>query len=174
MPLSLKHERFAQLYVLLGSAAGAYRQLGGRAASSRNADVNSAQMMARPGVRERVAELRKEQAQKRQVIRDRVEELAEEKIYELQFTRDQGIAWLTKIIMMPVKDPVSVPEQLQAFQLLVKMNGWNAAERLELGVGNSLTAYLADLRAERDPQEAQAIEIKAEAKGLESGGDGAP
>jgi terminase small subunit-like protein len=144
-------ERFAQLCALLNNASEAYRKLGTKKAGKiiKNVDVNSDQLMSKPGVRERVAELRRENDRK------------------ATLSREQMLEWLTRVIMTGAGSvtptdslcqahkvtngdgweahEVKVPDKLGAAQQLARMCDWNSAERIELSM-DSLTSYLVELR----------------------------
>ena len=64
---SSRQEKFAQLCASGLNNSEAYRRLSGK---ERNADVRAAQLMAQPGVRERVAEIKEQNAQRAQMSRD--------------------------------------------------------------------------------------------------------
>ena len=145
-------ERFAQLCVLLDSASEAYRKLGRKKGGDiQNVDVNSARLMSKPGVRERIAELRRENDRKSTL------------------TRQQMLEWLTRVITTGAGDvspsdslcqahkhttgdgwethEVRLPDKLGAAAQLARMCDWNSAERVEVSA-NSLTSYLLQLRSQ--------------------------
>ena len=64
---SSRQEKFAQLCASGLNNSEAYRRLSGK---ERNADVRAAQLMAQPGVRERVAEIKEQNARGAQLTRD--------------------------------------------------------------------------------------------------------
>jgi hypothetical protein len=164
-------ERFAQLCALLNSASEAYRKLcGERASVIRNVDVNSHQLMSKPGVRERIAELRAENDKK------------------AMLSREQMLAWLTRVITTGAGDvipsdslcqahkhtsgngwdahEIRLPDKLAAAAQLAKMCDWNAADRVQI-TGDSLGAYIVALR--KKPIGAEVIE--GEVRELENGGN---
>ena len=64
---SSRQEKFAQLCASGLNNSEAYRRLSGK---ERNADVRAAQLMAQPGVRERVAEIKEQNARGAHLTRD--------------------------------------------------------------------------------------------------------
>jgi hypothetical protein len=132
-----RHEMFCQLYVILGNASEAYRRAG---FTSKNADVTGHRALVKASNCKRIAEIK-----------------AELEAKSRNFTVHDGVEWLLKLIDIPVAlGEVKPSDQLRAFELLTKLLGLNAAEKLELGMSNKLTQYLSDLRSER---EVKAIEI---------------
>lgn len=144
-------ERFAQLCVLLDSASSAYRKLGRKKDGDiQNVDVNSARLMSKPGIRERIAELRRENDKKSTL------------------SREQALKWLTRLITTGAGDvdphdplcqshkvtlgdgwethEIKIPDKVVALQQLARMCGWNEPERVELS-SDSLGSYLLELRA---------------------------
>jgi hypothetical protein len=104
---NLRHEMFAQAYVVSGNASEAYRRAFENKA---NADVHAAGLIVNPSICERISELRAKTAQ-------RVEK-----------SREDIVDFLCQIVD---ERRVATKEQLKAAELLNKMCGWNEPEKVE-------------------------------------------
>jgi hypothetical protein len=139
-------ERFAQLCVLLNSASEAYRKLcGERASAIKNVDVNSCQLMSKPGVRERVAELRRENDRQSKMSR---EELVAFYATVIRTPADQVPAGSPVIQSYEVTESghkIRICDKIAAGAQLQKMCDWNSADKVHV-TGDTLNAYLLALR----------------------------
>ena len=140
---SSRQEKFAQLCASGLNNSEAYRRLSGK---ERNADVRAAQLMAQPGVRERVAEIKEQNAQR------------------AQMTREELMAFYAAVIRTPADRVPAGSPVIQAYEMtesgpkiricdkaaagaqLAKMCGWNEPDKVEMSA-NSLTSYLRELRS---------------------------
>ena len=140
---SSRQEKFAQLCASGLNNSEAYRRLSGK---ERNADGRAAQLMAQPGVRERVAEIKEQNAR------------------GAQLTRDELLGFYSEVIRTPAdKVPPGSPV-IQAFEengngrkirivdkaaagtALAKMCGWDQPTKIVVKT-DPLLAYLRELRA---------------------------
>lgn len=142
---SSRREKFAQLCASGLNNSEAYRRLSGK---ERNADVRAAQLMAQPGVRERVAEIKEQNARRAQMTRDELLAFYAEVIR----TPADRVPAGSPVIQVYDRDgegrvKVRVCDKVAAGAALARMCDWNSAERLEIGV-DTLTGYLRELRAQ--------------------------
>jgi hypothetical protein len=137
---NIRHERFCQLFVLLGNASEAYRQAGYRGADP---DAKAGRLAVKDSVISRVAELKIELLKKQEL------------------SREAGLAWLRSVIDIPLVD-VKPSDQLRAFEHYARIKGWNAPDQLELHAGSTLSKYLSDIRSERERPalEAEVTEVR--------------
>jgi hypothetical protein len=144
-------ERFAQLCALLNNAAEAYRKLGRRKKGQiiKNADVNSAQLMSKPGVRERVAELRRENDRKSEMTRAELLSFYASVIRTPADRVPPGSPVIQSYEVTEHGHKIRIVDKAAAGQALARMCGWNEPEQVNLGLANTLTTYLAELRAQR-------------------------
>jgi hypothetical protein len=125
---NIRHERFCLLYVILGNATEAYRQAGYRA---KTPDVNACQLLGKPKITSRIAEIK-----------------AENRSFDT-LGRGDAIKYLWRLIFTPSDGAPTESDKLRAFEILSRMCGWNEAETINIGVANSLTTYLTELRSQR-------------------------
>jgi phage terminase small subunit len=151
MPLlkNPRHERFCQLVVGGIAATHAYREVAGaRAGKPENDDVHSHEWSRRADVRARIQELMAENAQR------------------AQMTREELLSFYTQVIrtpadQVPAGSPViqsyektehghkiRIADKIAAGSQMAKMTGWNQPEQIQIAAADSLTKYLAQLRAQ--------------------------
>jgi hypothetical protein len=141
-------ERFAQLCVLLNSASEAYRKLcGERSSLIKNIDVNSSQLLAKPGVRERVSELRRENDRQSKMSRKELLDFYAQVIRTPADQVPEGSPVVQSYEVTESGHKIRICDKIAAGAQLQKMCDWNSAERIELSA-SSLTEYLSALRAE--------------------------
>jgi len=124
-------------------------------------------------------------------VKERIMELRRENDRKCTLSREAALQFLTEVVNTPIgavtrdsrlaqamKDTddvheIRMPDKLVAVQTLGKMCNWFSAEKFEIGLGNNLTAYLAALRAEHDPNSSdRVIELERPALPLENGNGG--
>ena len=145
---NVKHEKFAQLCASGLPRAAAYRRVAGPRAG-KNSDANSDDWLNARGVRERIQELQERNSERSEI------------------TRQEALRWLADLIRTPIgsvgKDSalvqayeedsagnvrVRLADKIAGMQTLCRMTGWNEPEQVRLSSGNSLTAYLLELRSQ--------------------------
>ena len=145
---NVKHENFAQLCATGLSRAEAYRRVAGVRAG-KNSDANSDDWLNARGVRKRIQELQERNAERSEI------------------TREEALGWLADLIRTPIgsagKDSplvqayeedsegnikVRMADKIAGFQTLCRMTGWNEPEKIRVSGGDSLSAYLLELRAQ--------------------------
>jgi hypothetical protein len=141
---NIRQERFCLLYAVLGNASEAYRQAGYQ---TNNADVNAAQLMVKPSIVSRIAEINAQIAPKK--VRNR-----------------EGILeWLDDLMSRPADEPVKWSDKLRAAEIIARMCGYNAADRVEVHAGDSLNNYIVALRAR--PIGGEVIELESNERRLD-------
>jgi phage terminase small subunit len=119
---NIRHEKFCLWYVLSGNASEAYREAGFH---SKNPDVQAAQLIVKRSIQSRIAELKPKNPRNRQGI----------------------IEWLDDLMSRPADEPVKWSDKLRAAEIINRMCGYNAADRVEVHAGDSLNNYIVALRA---------------------------
>ena len=164
---SSRQEKFAQLCGSGLNNSEAYRRLSGK---ERNADVRAAQLMAQPGVRERVAEIKEQNAQRAQMSRD---ELMAFYAACLRTPADR-VPPGSSVIQAYEETPeggrkIRIVDKAAAGAALARMCGWNEPEPGGSTGGNTLTIYLQELRARRlEPSAFRVVGESAPMIGLET------
>jgi Terminase small subunit len=125
---NIRHERFCFLYHILGNASMAYREAGFH---SKNPDVNAAQLIVKHSIKARIAEIKANYGPKKVKSRDDV------------------LQWLSDLMDRPADEPIKWGDKLRAGEIFVRMCGYNEPETINIGVANSLTTYLTELRSQR-------------------------
>jgi Terminase small subunit len=145
---NVKHEKFAQLCATGLSRAEAYRKAAG-ARAGKNSDANSDDWLNARGVRKRIQQLQERNAERSEM------------------TREEALQWLADLIRTPIgsvgKDSplvqayeedsegnvkVRLADKIAGFQTLCRMTGWNEPEKIRVSGGDSLSAYLLELRSQ--------------------------
>jgi hypothetical protein len=116
------------LYVIYGNASQAYREAGYRA---KTPDVNACQLLVKPKITSRIAEIK-----------------AENRSFDT-LNRGDVMKNLWRIALTPSDDAPTNSDRLRAFEIINRMCGYNEAEMINIGVANSLTTYLTQLRSQR-------------------------
>jgi terminase small subunit-like protein len=160
-------EKFAQFCASGPNNPEAYRRLSGR-----DADVHAAELMARPGVRARVAELQEQNARRAQMTRDELLAFYAEVIRTPADQVPPGGPVIQNYEVTEHGHKIRIVDKAAAGAALAKMTGWNSADRIELGAGDTLSAYLLALRSK--PIGGQVIEFEETPKALPNGENGAP
>lgn len=101
-----RHEAFAQAYAVTGNAAESWRQSGG---TGGNADVNGAEWLVKPGIKERVQEIRSMTAA------------------TCEKSKKDVARWLCGVID---RKEVATGAQLKAAEVLNRMNGWYEPDKI--------------------------------------------
>jgi hypothetical protein len=65
---------------------------------------------------------------------------------EIQVSRTTSAGFLGDILRIDLKDPSTPPEQLRAADIIIKMCGWNAPEKLQVSPSDELMEVLKRLR----------------------------
>jgi hypothetical protein len=76
-------------------------------------------------------------------IAERIAELKAEADAKAEFTRANMLAFLAKVIRT---ESGQMRDRLRAVELLAKMCGWNAPEKVNVGASTELTELLAKMR----------------------------
>jgi len=144
---NIRHEKFCLWYVLSGNASEAYRQAGFR---TKNADVTGPRLLVKVGIQRRIAELKPKKP----------------------LNREGLIEWLEDMMSRPADEPVKWSDKLRAAEIIARMCGYNAADRVEVHAGNSLNNYIVALRAR--PIGGEVIELEDQrdaARSMENGSE---
>lgn len=141
---NVRHERFCQLFVVLGNASEAYRQSGYR---SKNPHVDSAQLLAKGSISSRITELRLQTQRKTAINREAAIELLAEIA-----TTPAGAINKHHRLCESFKDTggvseIKMPSKIAALQELGRILGWHAADKIQVSADDSLGAYIVSLRA---------------------------
>jgi Terminase small subunit len=124
---NIRRERFCLLYVMLGNATEAYRQAGYRDVN--HADVSGCRLLTFASVKARIDEIKALAAPKK--VRN----------------REGVLEWLDDLMSRPADEPVKWSDKLRAAEIIARMCGYNAADRVEVSAGDSLSNYIVALRA---------------------------
>ena len=141
-----RHERFCQAYLETGVGSEALRRAGYRAYNVQTASADSARLLARASIKERITTLKAQQIFNSDLKR---EELAG--YYSAVIRTPAGevnanhpLAQSVEISDKGVK--IRLPDKNQAAAGLARLHGWEAAERVDLTLDSPLTQYLRALR----------------------------
>lgn len=134
---NIRQERFCLLYVMTGNATEAYREAGYH---SKTPEIHAHQLVTNSKVLSRIAELKAISTPKR--IRN----------------REGIIEWLDDLMNRPADEPVKWSDKLRAAEIIARMCGYNAADRVEIRAGDSLNNYIVALRAK--PIGGEVIELE--------------
>jgi Terminase small subunit len=133
---NIRQERFCLLYVMLGNAAEAYREAGYH---SKTPDIHAHQLVRNSKIESRIAEIKAISTPKK--VRN----------------REGVLEWLDDLMSRPADEPVKWSDKLRAAEIINRMCGYNAADRVEVHAGDSLNQYIVQLRSR--PINDQVIEI---------------
>jgi hypothetical protein len=123
---NIRQERFCFLYVMLGNASEAYREAGYH---SKEPDGNAIRLIGNDRVKARIEEIKAKFSAKK--VRN----------------REGLIEWLDDLMSRPADEPVKWSDKLRAAEIIARMCGYNAADRVEVHAGDSLNNYIVALRA---------------------------
>jgi hypothetical protein len=126
---NIRHEKFCLLYVICGNASRAYREAG---YPSKNPDVNASRLLVNAGIQARITELK-----------PKIELTNDPK----PRNREGLIEWLEDLMNRPADEPVKWSDKLRAAEIIARVCGYNAVDRVELSAGDSLNNYIVALRA---------------------------
>jgi phage terminase small subunit len=146
---NIRHEKFCLLYVICGNASRAYREAG---YPSKNPDVNASRLLVNAEIQNRITELKP----KIELIND-----------PKPRNREGLIEWLEDLMNRPADEPVKWSDKLRAAEIIARISGYNAADRVEVHAGDSLNNYIVALRAR--PIGGEIIELEDERIELENG-----
>jgi hypothetical protein len=157
--LNQRQEMFARGIASGLSGVEAFKRV--TAGDPRDCDVKANQMRGQPGVEERINELMRENALESEMSR---KELMTFYARTIRTPADRVPAG-SPVIQAYEETPeggrkIRICDKIAAGAQLARMTGWNEPDKLELSASSSLTQYLSDLRAEREPLPAKVIEIE--------------
>jgi hypothetical protein len=146
--LNQRQEVFAQGIAAGLSGVEAFKRV--TPGNQRDCDVKAAQMRRKPGVEGRIAELLAQNARKSEMTRA---ELMAFYATVIRTPADQ-VPPGSPVIQAYEETPeggrkIRIVDKAAAGQALARMCGWNEPEQVNLGLANTLTTYLAELRAQR-------------------------
>jgi hypothetical protein len=125
---NIRHERFCLMYVICGNASEAYREAGFH---TKNPDVCSHKLLVKAGIQSRIEEIK-----------------ARNRSFDT-LGRPDVMRALWGIALTPSDETPTNNDRLRAFEIINRMCGYNEAETINIGVANSLTTYLSELRSQR-------------------------
>ena len=141
-------ERFCQAYVELGNQAEAYRRAGYRKdRTAHDIAVGASRLMTFDGIKERITTLRAQNVFNQGMLR---EELAGYYVATIRTPAGEVHANHPLCQSVEVSERgtrVRMPDKNTAAANLARLNGWDAATKVEVAVVNPLTSYLRELRA---------------------------
>jgi hypothetical protein len=168
-PRKIAYEKFAQFVASGLSLAESYRRTTGQ---TNNADVKGTQWHGYAGVKERIAELKVQNARRAQLTRDELLAFYAEVIRTPANQVPAGSPVIQSYEVTEHGHKIRIVDKAAAGAALAKMTGWNSVDRIELGAGDTLSAYLLALRSK--PIGGQVIELEEAPKALPNGENGAP
>jgi hypothetical protein len=121
-----RQEQFCLLYYIMGNASEAYRQAGFK---TKVPQINASRLLTKANIISRIAEIRAQNEPKK--VRN----------------REGLIEWLDDLMSRPADEPVKWSDKLRAAEIIARMCGYNAADRVEVHAGDSLNNYIVALRA---------------------------
>lgn len=125
------------------TAAQAYREVTGR---TTNSDVQSVKMRKRNGVEAGIQELKAQNAQRAQMSREELMAFYADVIRTPADQVSPGSSSIQSFEKTEHGYKIRIVDKAAAGAALAKLTGWNSAELLEVGVGDSLKNYLLELR----------------------------
>jgi len=138
MGLTVKQEKFANLYVELGNASEAYRQAYNvkDSTSIETINVSASKLLADPKITLRVEELRNEVKESHCITRDFIVKGLLEIINDVDYTfklgKDNSISDADKKVFFRLMNQTKNTDKLRALEQLAKMLGLNEPEKQEL------------------------------------------
>lgn len=123
---NIRQEKFCLLYVLLGNASEAYREAGFK---TKVPQVNASRLLTKANIERRIAEIKIQMTPKKVKNKEGLME------------------WLEDLMNHPADEPVKWSDKLRAAEIIARICGYNAADRVEVHAGDSLSNYIVALRA---------------------------
>ena len=119
--------------------------------------VRAAQLMAQPGVRERVAEIKEQNSQRAQMSREELMAFYAAVIRTPADRVPAGSPVIQAYEMTESGPKIRICDKAAAGAQLAKMCGWNEPDKVEMSA-NSLTSYLRELRSRSHGDYGQPVE----------------
>jgi hypothetical protein len=152
--LNPRHEAFAQFVVNGLDKRVAYRRAAtkngrGGPGKPENDRIHAAELMRMKGVKERIQELQEVNARKAQMSRDEALAFLADAVRTSAGAVDPD-SWVVQSVKRSEDGTVveiKLPDKTQCISQMARMCGWNAAEKVEIGISDKVRAYLEEIRS---------------------------